>query len=79
MDVSFMAAMLRRLYTAESVEDLAKRSGPAERMMRIAKDRRIRQNAATNDEQDQLAAWVDAQNGVPLYFPARAKGRSDVE
>lgn len=53
--------------------------GLAERVMAAAKDRRVRQHAALTEEHDQLAAWVDLQNGVPLYYPARMKGRSDGE
>lgn len=45
--------------------------------MAAAQDRRARQHAALTEEHDQLAAWVDLQNGVPLYYPARMKGRTN--
>lgn len=79
LDVSFMAAMFRQLYTAETVENLAKRSGPAARLSRVAKARTARKNEATREAADQLAAWTDAQNGVPVYYPERMRGRGDVE
>lgn len=77
LSVSFMSAMLRQLYTAESVEALVKQSGPAARLSKMVKARTARKNQATNEAADQLAAWTDAQNGVAVYTPMRAKERGD--
>lgn len=79
LNVSFMAAMFRQLYTPETVENLAKRSGPAARLSRMVKARTARKNDATREAADQLAAWTDAQNGVPVYYPERMRGRGDVD
>lgn len=75
MDVSLFAAMLRSVYTRESVEDLAKQSGPAARLMAVAKARSARGREQAEQAYDQLAAWTDAQNGVAVYVPMRMKER----
>jgi hypothetical protein len=75
-DVSSMTAMLRAVYTPESVQQLAQRGDVASRLRGVLKARTERKAAETEHEADRLALEVDVRNGSNVYSKWRAERRA---